>query len=109
MNQLNDITTFNNNIENQIIKDLYPDPDDMTPEQLLELQERIGYVSVGLSKKQIEKIPEIIFNKSRAVDKIYFLRYYSFFNPAALFASTTLTIKKNSGNCLVSITITLTA
>ncbi len=40
--------------EEEIINNLYPDPDNMTYEQLLELQEKIGYVSKGLPEKVIE-------------------------------------------------------
>ena len=42
------------NREENIINQLYPNPDDMTYEQLLELQEKIGYVSKGLSKEDRE-------------------------------------------------------
>ena len=37
--------------ENNIINQLYPNPDEMTYEQLLELQEKIGFVSKGISKE----------------------------------------------------------
>ena len=48
-------------IEQDIIDQLYPDPDKMTYEQLLELEENVGNVSKGLTKKQIKKIPKIIY------------------------------------------------
>lgn len=35
-----------------LIEQLYPNPDNMTYEQLLELQEKIGYVSKGLSEDE---------------------------------------------------------
>ena len=63
--------TNNNNyvddskIEEDIINQLYPDPDKMTYEQLLEMEENMGSVSKGLTKKQISKIPKIIYNKNR--------------------------------------------
>jgi len=37
-------------------------PDTMTYEQLLELEERMGNVSKGLNKKDLDKIPLIKFN-----------------------------------------------
>ena len=48
-------------IEQDIIDQLYPDPDKMTYEQLLELEENVGSVSKGLTKAQIKKIPKIIY------------------------------------------------
>jgi E3 ubiquitin-protein ligase BIG BROTHER-like protein len=38
-----------------------PDPDQMTYEQILELEERNGKVSKGLSKEEISKIPQRIW------------------------------------------------
>jgi len=46
INGHNHLQEFNN--EN-LIDQIYPNPDNMTYEQLLELQEKIGYVSRGLS------------------------------------------------------------
>ena len=43
-----------NQVEDLIINELYPDPDQMTYEQLLEFQEKIGYEEKGFSKKQIQ-------------------------------------------------------
>jgi hypothetical protein len=40
--------------EDAIINNLYPDPDNMTYEQLLDLQEKIGYVSKGLPEQDVE-------------------------------------------------------
>lgn len=40
--------------EDQVINEMYPDPDAMTYEQLLELQEKVGHVEKGFTKKQIE-------------------------------------------------------
>ena len=58
---------INNNdkskVEQDIIAQLYPDPDKMTYEQLLELEEKVGSVSKGLTKRQIKKIPKVIYNK----------------------------------------------
>jgi hypothetical protein len=39
--------------EDQIIRELCPDPDHMTYEQLLELQEKTGYVSKGFTKNEV--------------------------------------------------------
>ena len=55
----------NSKLEQDIIEQLYPDPDKMTYEQLLELEEKVGNVSKGLNKKQINKIPRFIYNKIR--------------------------------------------
>lgn len=52
-------------VEQEIIDQLYPDPDKMTYEQLLDLEEKVGSVSKGLSKKQIKRIPKVIYNKSK--------------------------------------------
>jgi hypothetical protein len=40
------------------------DPDNMTYEELLELQDKIGYVSRGFSDREIHSIPKIKFDKS---------------------------------------------
>jgi len=40
--------------EDEYISQMYPDPDNMTYEQLLELQEKIGYVSKGLNDTEIK-------------------------------------------------------
>ena len=40
--------------EQDLIDQLCPDPDNMTYEQLLELQEKIGYVNKGLSEEEIK-------------------------------------------------------
>ena len=63
----NYINNFNDEskIEQDIIDQLYPDPDKMTYEQLLELEENVGSVSKGLTKNQIKKIPKIKYNKNR--------------------------------------------
>ena len=62
----NYINNFNDEskIEQDIIDQLYPDPDKMTYEQLLELEENVGSVSKGLTKNQIKKIPKIMYNKN---------------------------------------------
>ena len=70
INNINNFGMLNNNVddstaEQDIIDQLYPDPDKMTYEQLLELEEKVGSVSKGLSKKQIKKIPKIIYNKNK--------------------------------------------
>ena len=43
----------NTDIESDIIDQLYPNPDNMTYEQLLALEEQVGSVSKGLSKSDI--------------------------------------------------------
>ena len=66
-NRFNNADNYNNGeesrIEQDIIDQLYPDPDKMTYEQLLELEENVGSVSKGLTKKQIKKIPKVIYNR----------------------------------------------
>ena len=66
--QINNNFNYNNNdeskIEQDIIEQLYPDPDKMTYEQLIELEEKVGNVSKGLNKSQIKKIPRFIFQKN---------------------------------------------
>ena len=41
------------NLEEDIINQLYPNPDNMTYEQLLALEEQVGSVSKGLTKNEI--------------------------------------------------------
>ena len=53
----------NDDFERDIIDQLYPNPDRMTYEQLLELEDKVGNVSKGLSKAQIKKIPNVYFSK----------------------------------------------
>ena len=55
-------------IEQDIIEQLYPDPDKMSYEQLLELEEKVGNVSKGLNKAQIKKIPRFIYQKNKYKD-----------------------------------------
>lgn len=57
--------------EEHIIDELCPDPDHMTYDQLLELQEKIGIVNRGLNKTQIDKIPRMIFNPKQSNDFRY--------------------------------------
>ncbi len=45
---------FSQNYEDDMINNLYPDPDHMTYEQLLELGDKIGYVNKGLTFEEIE-------------------------------------------------------
>ncbi len=52
--------TFNQ-IEQQIVNDLYPNPDSMTYEQLLELQEKVGSVKREFSKQQIDVCLTLIY------------------------------------------------
>ncbi len=52
-----------NEVEQQIIDELCPNPDKMTYEQLLELEENVGIVNKGLNEEKIKKIPFITFKK----------------------------------------------
>lgn len=45
--------------EERIINDLYPNPDTMSYEQLIELGEKIGTVSRGLQQESINKIRKV--------------------------------------------------
>lgn len=52
--------------------DVFPNPDEMTYEQLLELQEKIGFVEKGFKPEEVEKIPLIKYNKEiLKIDKYY--------------------------------------
>ena len=59
----NNFINDNDDFERDIIDQLYPNPDRMTYEQLLELEDKVGNVSKGLSKAQIKKIPNVYFSK----------------------------------------------
>ncbi len=51
LNNMNQI--FSPPQDDDIIDQLYPNPDNMTYEQLLELEEKMGYVNKGLTYDQI--------------------------------------------------------
>ena len=51
-------------VEQQIMDEICPNPDKMSYEQLLELEEGVGNVNKGLSKDQINKIPVKPFHKT---------------------------------------------
>ena len=57
-------------VEQQIIDEICPNPDKMSYEQLLELEEGLGNVNKGLSKDKINKIPEKPFHKALFDDNI---------------------------------------
>ena len=48
--------------EDHILNELCPNPDNMTYEQLLSLQDKVGNVSKGVDKSKIKKIPMIKFS-----------------------------------------------
>lgn len=50
-------------VEQQIIDELCPNPDSMSYEQLLELENKVGKVNKGLNKKQFDDIKLIKYNK----------------------------------------------
>ena len=50
-------------VEEQIINELCPNPDAMTYEQLLSLENEVGSVKRGLSKQELSKIPFKIYAK----------------------------------------------
>ena len=51
-------------VEQQIMDEICPNPDKMSYEQLLELEEGVGNVNKGLSKDKINKIPVKPFHKA---------------------------------------------
>ena len=51
-------------VEQQIMDEICPNPDKMSYEQLLQLEEGVGNVNKGLSKDKISKIPEKPFHKA---------------------------------------------
>ena len=54
-----------NQVDQQIIDELYPNPDAMSYEQLLQLEENMGHVNKGLSKSQFEKLPNVKYDKNK--------------------------------------------
>ena len=62
---LNTMNQSNNYIDvrNNVINELYPDPDNMTYEELLELGEKIGSVSRGMDEASKKKIKICKFSK----------------------------------------------
>lgn len=64
--------------EDHIINELCPNPDHMTYEQLMNLQENIGTVSKGLSANLIAKLPTVSYskyNKTFKLDKCVLCQY----------------------------------
>lgn len=57
----NEAVNRNDDVEQAIINSLYPNPDNMSYEQLLELGEQIGTVSRGITQNQIDQIEVIEF------------------------------------------------
>ena len=54
-----------NQVDQQIMDELYPNPDSMSYEQLLQLEDNMGNVNKGLSKKQIENLPNVYYDKDK--------------------------------------------
>ena len=52
-------------VNQQIIDELCPNPDAMTYEQLLQLEDNVGNVSKGLSAQQFEKLPITKYKKEK--------------------------------------------
>ena len=55
-----------NAVEQQIMDEICPNPDAMSYEQLLQLEDNMGNVNKGLSIQQFEKIPIIKFRKYKS-------------------------------------------
>jgi len=53
-------------VDQQIIDDLCPNPDAMTYEQLLELEDNVGKVNRGLNNEQFDKLPLKKFRKEKS-------------------------------------------
>ena len=58
----------------------YPNVDNMSYEELLALEERMGNVSKGLTKEQIDKLPKEKFLKSKYIDDKCIVCQYEFKN-----------------------------
>jgi len=58
--------------EDRMINELYPNPDNMTYEELIELGEKIGTVSRGLDKEKVKKIKVIKFIPNELKKKCIF-------------------------------------
>lgn len=58
-------------VEQQIIDELCPNPDSMSYEQLLNLEDNVGKVSKGLTEQQIDNLPTIKYHQkiSKDIDK----------------------------------------
>ena len=59
-----------NAVEQQIMDEICPNPDKMSYEQLLQLEEQVGSVNKGLSKEKIKNIPEKPFHKALFDDNL---------------------------------------
>ena len=57
-------------VEQQIMDEICPNPDKMSYEQLLQLEEQVGNVNKGLSKEKIKNIPEKPFHKALFDDNL---------------------------------------
>ena len=57
-------------VEQQIMDEICPNPDKMSYEQLLQLEEQVGIVSKGLSKDKIKNIPTKPFHKALFDDNL---------------------------------------
>ncbi|CAD8147543.1 unnamed protein product [Paramecium octaurelia] len=71
MTNLNDLRHFLNQIRhsNEDIP-VFVDVDNLTYEQLLQLEDTIGYVNRGLSKEQIKTIPKISFDQCKTDEQL---------------------------------------
>ena len=56
----------------------YPNPDNMTYEELLELEERMGNVSKGLSEEKIKSLPQEWFKKGKYLEDKCVVCQYEF-------------------------------
>ena len=52
-------------VDQQIMDELCPNPDQMTYEQLLQLEDNVGNVSKGLTAEQIDNLPNKRFKKEK--------------------------------------------
>ena len=54
-----------NAVDQQIMDELYPNPDSMSYEQILQLEDKMGSVSKGLTKSQFDKLPSVKYDKDK--------------------------------------------
>ena len=52
-------------VDQQIMDELYPNPDAMSYEQLLQLEDNMGNVNKGLTKNQFDKLPDVEYDKDK--------------------------------------------
>ena len=67
--QLNDVLTFHDTLIEKDLNDVYPNPDTKTYEQLLMLENQLGNVKKGYSRREIERLPYTYYVKDFKQDE----------------------------------------